>query len=181
MTEFFPLGREECRHELIPSLVKVSAQGAALWAVAGYPLLTGIDHAWREKIFQLYQQIIIFSPSLEKELIAKSFPLAQDRQRYLDFFERHAKKIIFAGYLLPRQEVVRDDEDNNLPKPPVPKGACRVAVVRGGGAVYPKIIAQAIRASDLLGKEYYLTVVAGPSTTPRNGFFYCACWEEKDQ
>ena len=74
ITEFFPLGREECRHELIPSLVKASAQGAALWAVAGYPLLTGTNNEWRQKIFKLYQQIIIFSPSLEKELIADSFP-----------------------------------------------------------------------------------------------------------
>ena len=182
ITEFFPLGREECRHELIPSLVKASAQGAALWAVAGYPLLTGEDNDWRDKILKLYQQIIIFSPSLEKELIADSFTRAKDRQRYLDFFERHAQKIIFAGYLLPRQEVVRDDEDKNLSKPPVPKGACRVAVLRGGGAYFPKIIAQAIRASDLLGKEYYLTVVAGPATTPQEwDFFATLVGKKKDQ
>ena len=165
ITEFFPLGREECRHELIPSLVKASAQGAALWAVAGYPLLTGTDHQWRQKVIELYKQIIIFSPPLEKELIAGSFSRVQDRQRYLEFFQRHAQKIIFGGYLLPRQEVVHDDQDINLPKPPVAKGACRVAILRGGGAYFPKLIAQAIRASDLLGKEYYLTVVAGPSTT----------------
>jgi len=172
ITEFFPLGREECRHELIPSLVKALAQGAALWAVAGYPLLTGTNNEWRQKIFKLYQQIIIFSPSLEKEHIADSFTRAQDRQRYLDFFERNAQKIIFAGYLLPQQEVVRDDEDENLPKAPVPRGACRVAVLRGGGAYFPKVIAQAIRASDLLGKEYYLTVVAGPSTTLQEWDFF---------
>jgi predicted glycosyltransferase len=172
ITEFFPLGREECRHELLPSLLKASAQGAALWAVAGYPLLTGEDNDWRDKILKLYQQIIIFSPSLEKELIAGSFTRVKDRQRYLDFFERHAQKIIFAGYLLPRQEVVRDDEDKNISKPPVPQGACRVAVLRGGGAYFPKIIAQAIRASDLLGKEYYLTVVAGPATTSQEWHFF---------
>ncbi len=172
ITEFFPFGHEECRHELIPSLVKASVQGAALWAVAGYPLLTGQNSEWREKIFKLYQQIIIFSPSLEKELIADSLPRADDRQRYLDFFERNAKKIKFAGYLLPHQEVVRDDEDVNLPKPRIPLGACRVAVLRGGGAVYPKVIAQAIRASDLLGKGYYLTVVGGPSTTSQEWYFF---------
>ncbi len=172
ITEFFPLGREECRHELISCLVKASLQGAALWAVAGYPLLTGEDNDWRDKILKLYQQIIIFSPSLEKEFIAGSFTREHDRQRYLDFFERHAQKIIFAGYLLPRQEVVRDDEDVNYPKPPVPKDACRVAVLRGGGAYFPKVIAEAILASDLLGKEYYLTVVAGPATTPQEWYFF---------
>lgn len=174
ITEFFPLGREECRHELIPSLVKVSRQGAALWAVAGYPLLTGTNNEWRQKILKLYQKIIIFSPPQEKGYIADSFPRPQDRQRYLDFFERNAPKITFAGYLLPRQEVVvfRQDVNERLLKPPVPQGACRVAVVRGGGAVYPNIIAQAIRASDLLGNEYYFTVVAGPSTTPQEWYLF---------
>lgn len=172
ITEFFPLGWEECRHELIPSLVKASAQDTALWAVAGHPLLTGTNNEWRDKIFKLYQQVIIFSPVLEKELMADSFLLARDRQRYLNFFERNARKIIFAGYFLPQQEVVRDDEDKDFVKPPVPQGACRVAVVRGGGAFYPKVIAQAIRASDLLGKEYYLTVVAGPSTTLQEWCFF---------
>ena len=164
ITEFFPLGREECRHELIPSLIKGSAQDTALWAVAGYPLLTGADNEWRQQIIKLYQKIIIFSPSLEKDRIADSYTRGKDKQEYLDFFKRHEQKIIFAGYLLPQQELVRDDDENIL-KPPVPKGACQVAVLRGGGAVYPKVIAQAIRASDLLGKGYYLTVVAGPSTT----------------
>jgi len=167
ITEFFPLGWEECRYELIPSLVKASSQDTAVWAVAGHPLLTGTDHGWRDKILEFYQKIIIFSPVLEKELIAGSFPLARDRQRYLNFFEKNARKIIFAGYLLPRQEVACDDEDKDLFKFSVPRGVCRVAVVRGGGAFYPKVIAQAIRASDLLGKEYCLTVVAGPSTTPQ--------------
>ncbi len=172
ITEFFPLGREECRHELLPSLVQVSLQGATVWAIAGYPLLTGAHNEWRQKICKLYQQIIIFSPALEKDLIANSFARAYDRQRYLDFFKRNARKIIFAGYLLPRQEVVREDENTHLSKPSVPQGACRVAVLRGGGAYYPKLIAQAVRASDLLGEEYYLTVVAGPSTTPQEWHFF---------
>jgi predicted glycosyltransferase len=173
ITEFFPLGREECRHELIPSLIKASRQGSALWAVAGYPLLTGADDQWREKIFKLYQKIIIFSPPVEEKYIAEAIPLAGQRRKYLEFFKRHAKKIVFAGYLLPRQEVVRGDEAD-LHKPPVPRGACRVAVLRGGGAVYPKVIAQAIRASDILGTEYYLTVVAGPSTTAKEWAFFRA-------
>ena len=181
ITEFFPLGREECRHELIPSLVKASNQGAVLWAVAGYPLLTGTDYGWRRKILGLYQRIIIFSPSLEKKLIADSLPCADAKKEYLDFFERYASKIIFAGYLLPQQEVVKipspfvgrvREGEINLSQLSISKGACRVAVLRGGGAYFPKVIAQAIRASDRLGKEYYLTVVAGPSTTSEEWDFF---------
>ena len=172
ITEFFPLGREECRHELIPSLVQASAQGSSLWAVAGYPLLTGTNNGWQEKIVKLYQKIIIFSPAIEKDFIANSFSSKDEKHKYLEFFEDNAHKIIFAGYLLPQQEVVQDDGDVNLPKPPVPKGACRVTVLRGGGAYYPKLVAEAILASDLLGKEYYFTVVAGPSTTAKEWFFF---------
>jgi predicted glycosyltransferase len=174
ITEFFPLGREECRHELIPSLAKASAKGAALWAVAGYPLLTGKDNEWRRKIIKLYQKVIIFSPVLEKEFIADSFSKPGDKREYLGFFEQNAAKIVFAGYLLPCQEVVRIHADENPPKPPVPKGACRVAVLRGGGAYFPKIIAQAIHASELLGKDFYLTAVAGPATTPKEWHFFTA-------
>ena len=166
MTEFFPFGREECRHELIPVLAKASAQGLHLLGIVGYPLLTGKDHEWRHKILKLYKQIIILGPSREKESIAALLTPGV-RQRYLGFFEENAPKIKFAGYLLPEQEVVGDEDDEYFPKPPVPKGACRVAVVRGGGAYYPKLIATAILAGDVLGKEYYLTVVAGPSTTPQ--------------
>jgi len=179
ITEFFPLGHEECRHELILSLVEASRQRSALWGLAGYPLLIGINNEWRQKILKLYQKIIIFSPSLEKELIADSFLRARDRQKYLDFFERNARKIVFAGYLLPKQEVVRDDGKGHLSKPPVVKGACRVTVLRGGGAVYPKVIAQAIRASDLLGKGYYLTVVAGPATTSQEWSFFTTLVAQK--
>ena len=172
MTEFFPLGWSECRHELIPSLVKASRQGGVLWAVAGYPLLVGMDEEWREQILKLYQKIIIFSPPFEKDFLADSFTRPADKRKYLDFFDRHAPKITFAGYLLPRQEVILDDEDLNLPKPPIPKGVCKLAVLRGGGAVYPKVIAQAIRASDQLGKDYYVTVVAGPSTTMQEWYLF---------
>jgi predicted glycosyltransferase len=172
ITEFFPLGREECRHELIPPLIKASAQGAVLWAVAGYPLLTGKNNGWREKIFKLYQQIIILSPSSEKDFIADVLTCEKDRQEYLDFLKRHEQKIIYAGYLSPRQEVVFDDEFVKLSKPPIPLGVCRVAVLRGGGAYFPKLIAEAIRASDLLGKDYYFTVVAGPSTTEQEWYFF---------
>jgi len=179
ITEFFPLGREECRHELIPSLLKARSRGSALWAIAGYPLLTGKDQDWREKIIKLYQKIIIFSPPQEQKFIADTISVPKEKREYLDFFEEHASKITFAGYLLPRQELMRDHEDENLPKPPVPKGACKVAVLRGGGAYFPKLIAQAIRASDLLGKDYYLTAVAGPSTTSQEWFLFATLVAKK--
>lgn len=149
ITEFFPLGREECRHELIPMLIKASAKRVALWAVAGYPLLVGDGQGWRDQITKLYQKILIFAPSMEKEAMAAAYPQGSYRQCFLDFFTQHAAVIEFAGNLLPEGRTVTYEEDVNIPKPPVPPGACRIAVVRGGGAVYPKIVAEAIRAGDV--------------------------------
>jgi predicted glycosyltransferase len=180
LTEFFPLGREECRHELIPALAKGFAEGVELWGVAGYPLLIGTGDGWREKILKLYQKIVIFAPLIEKDMIAASILEPQERERYHDFFKRHEQKIKFAGYLLPEGGIINYKEDANSSKPPIPRGACRVAVVRGGGAYYPKIIAEAIRASDLLGEEYYLTVVAGPSTTLEEWYFFSTLMTKKE-
>ncbi len=87
LTEFFPLGREESRHELIPALLKASAQGAKIWAVAGYPLLVGKGNGWREKILELYQKIIIFAPLREKDMMAASYSNERDRKDYNDFFQ----------------------------------------------------------------------------------------------
>jgi predicted glycosyltransferase len=179
MTEFFPLGRDECRHELIAPLVKASKQGAAVWGIAGYPLLTGTDPQWRETILKLYQKIVIFSPPEEKQCMVDAISDKDERTRYLEFFERNASKITFAGYLLPQQAVVSDDVDGNHPRPPVPPGACQVAVVRGGGAYHPKLIADAILASDVLGKEYYLTIVAGPSTTAKEWYLFSSLASKK--
>jgi predicted glycosyltransferase len=153
-------------------LLKASAQGAKIWAVAGYPLLVGKGSGWREKILELYEKIIIFAPLLEKDMMAASYSNERDRKDYNDFFERHKDKIVFAGYLLPQGDVLNYKDDVNIPKPAMAPGACQVAVVRGGGAYYPKIIAEAIRASEFLGKEYYFTVIAGPSTTPEEWYFF---------
>ncbi len=174
ITESFPCGRQEYRYELIPALIKASLQGCVLWGVVGYPLLIGEERPWRDKILKLYTRIIIFAPSMEKELMAASLSHATDRKTHFEFFERHSSKITFAGYLLPQQAVVRDDEDENIPKPLVPREAHRVTIVRGGGVVYPKLIAEGIRASDLLGGRYYFTVVAGPSTTPQEWYFFAS-------
>lgn len=166
ITEYFPLGHEENRFELIAPLIKARSLGATIWGVAGHPLVTGDAQGWREKILKPYQRIIILSPQIEKDKIASTYALPQMKQNYLKFFERHAKKISFSGYLLPQQDVVRDDSIARKSHRPIPKNTCRVTVVRGGGAYYPKLIADAILAGDKLGKTYHLTVIAGPSTTP---------------
>jgi predicted glycosyltransferase len=180
ITEFFPLGREESRFEIIPTLIQASKQGTAIWGVAGYPLLIGIqDHNWRQKILKLYQRILIFSPSQEKQYIAASFRQEDDRRNYLSFFEKNKSKIVFAGYFLPRGEIVTKDKVHVSTRLPVSANARRVTVVRGGGAYYPKIIVEAIRASELLGKEFQWTIIAGPSTSAREWPIFSALAKKK--
>lgn len=165
ITEFFPLGREESRHELMPALVKAAARGTQLWAVAGYPLLTGSGGGWRQKICALYHKIIILSPSMEKDQIEDSLPEGNEKEQYKEFFKTNARKIEFAGYILAKAKTLDLATREGSTKIDLAHDVCRVAVVRGGGAYYPKIIAEAIRASELLGQGYHFTIVAGPSTT----------------
>lgn len=165
ITEFFPLGMCESRFELLPSLIKLSKARTQLWAVAGYPLVVDSDGDWRERIWKLYQKIIIFSPENEKDALAKTFRSKDDRRKYLSFFQSHEKQISFAGYLLARQKVVKDNLHENIRIPKLRTGVKRVTVVRGGGIYYPKMIVDAIYASDLAGEEFYFTVIAGPATT----------------
>lgn len=92
ITEFFPLGWEECRHELISSLIKLSLQKATVCAVSGFPLITGTNYEWRDRILKLYQRVIILSPIREKEFMADTFIHKLESKRYLDFFERNEQK-----------------------------------------------------------------------------------------
>ena len=84
ITEFFPLGWEECRHELIPSLVRCASQDTALWAISGHPLVAGSNFEWREKILKLYQKIIILCPVLEKKFFAEFHVRKNERQMLMN-------------------------------------------------------------------------------------------------
>ncbi|MBL8014019.1 MAG: hypothetical protein JNN05_09250 [Candidatus Omnitrophica bacterium] len=179
ITELFPLGREEARHELIPVLMEASRQGTVLWAIAGYPLLTDPVGAWREKVMDFYQQILILSPRMEKDYLVRTLPFPEQRQKYLGFYRKYHDKISFHGYLLPSLAIVNGDTDQRINSKPKVRDVCRVTVVRGGGVCYPKVIAQAIRASDVLGEKYFFNVVAGPSTTDQEWSLFCSLVDKK--
>lgn len=162
VTEYFPLGRSLATEELMPVLIELYRRHVPIYGIAGYPLLTGPTGVYREFFLRLYKKIFIFSPKVEKEYIAEFMPTGTARDDYLDFFRKYKKKVVFCGYLVPKNPVLKRKA-----------GAAgfryqkkiHIAVVRGGGAYAPQIIISAIKASDLLGTGYEFIIITGPSTT----------------
>ncbi len=162
VTEFFPLGRGECRDELLPSLMALSSQKVPLFSIAGYPLLTARRGRSLDFILSLYQRIFILCPRIEMDYMSGLYPAGIGRRAYREFFKKNERKVVFTGYLVPEAPAIKPGEGK---AGFVRKGVVRVAVVRGGGAYYPQIIAAAIKASDISGDGYEYIFVAGPSTT----------------
>jgi len=159
ITETFPFGRRECAPELGPVLKALQKKDVPLAAVAGYPLLTGAPAGWRDPLMAFYDRAFIFSPPAERDYLAAFYPAGAARRAYVNFFKEQAHRISFAGYLDPRDTAVAE-----IPRT---DGKVRVAVVRGGGAYYLSLIVEALKAGDLLGDAFALTVLAGPSTTDK--------------
>ena len=164
ITETFPFGRRECAPELGPVLRALKADGAALAAVAGYPLLTGDPLDWRAPFMGLYDKAFIFSPPAEKDYLASFYPAGARRRAYRQFFDEQARRVRFSGYLC--------SSEKRMVSAPAEAARVRVAVVRGGGAYYPSLITEALRAGDILGPAFALTVVAGPSTTDKEWLLF---------
>ncbi len=163
ITETFPLGHDACRYELIPSLVDAARGGSRIWSIAGYPLLTGKSQNWKNKVMGLYEKIFICCPQEEKIWLREFMPNSKQRIEHQEFFDRYAAKINFIGYFLPQGQLIHDKitKFNSTET----KFSHKVLVLRGSGAVYPKLIAQAILASDDLPEYFEMTIVTGPATT----------------
>ncbi|MBF0595181.1 MAG: hypothetical protein HQL22_09460 [Candidatus Omnitrophica bacterium] len=162
ITEYFPLGRGECRDELLPVLTALFRQKVSLLSIAGYPLLTGFKGRWRDLILKMYQRVLILCPEIEMDYIAGCYPAGSARRSYREFFKKNKDKVVFTGYLVPEAPVIVPGRGR---AGFATRGRVRVAVMRGGGAYYPQIIATAIKASDLLGDGYEFVLVTGPSTS----------------
>jgi predicted glycosyltransferase len=163
-TEYFPLGRLSLRLELWPSLVYLAKQGKNIYSVAGYPLMAEGTPSQREALLKFYRRVFVHCPVMEKKYIADTYETSRERQVYRAFFERHEKKIRFTNYLPPPPLPFVSDRDERIT---LKKGAVNILVARGGGAYYPKILTAALEASDILGDDFFFTLIAGPATTEK--------------
>lgn len=161
-TEFFPLGRNVCKYELLPTLAYIATQKKKLFSSAGYPVIPADSVFDLDKFSRLYDKIFIHSPYMEMHYVSATYNSRQEKKRYLDIFSRLSEKIVFTNYLLPVQFVFADEQDNHAA---LRKGKTNILITRGAGAYHPNIVSAVIEASDMFGDEFNFVIIAGPSTS----------------
>lgn len=184
ITEFFPFGRADYSPELLPALRHLRQRGKKICASIGYPFLVQIYNLARSAdmdltmlLIGLYDQLLIHTPlQLENSYLRTVLAKPELQTGYDRFFERIRDKTIYTGYVLPAEDPCPPQVlDRTTPEP------YHIVVSRGGGAVYPNIIACAIRAHKYLGEKYRLTIACGPSTTPEEKKLFEACLSLSDR
>ncbi|MEK6646226.1 MAG: glycosyltransferase [Candidatus Firestonebacteria bacterium] len=160
-TEFFPLGRNICKYELLPTLAYIARHKKKLFSSAGYPVIPADSAFDIDKFSRLYDKIFIHSPRMEMHYISGTYNSRQEKKRYLDIFSRLSEKIVFTNYLLPVQFDFADKQNNHAT---LCKGKTNILITRGAGAYHLNIVAAAIKASDMFGDEFNFVIITGPST-----------------
>ena len=170
LTEFFPFGRQDYTPELLPAIHYLHASGCRIYASIGYPcsvdLIDGQNKSLattRAQIISLYDKLFIHTPeNVENIYFQKTLPTKILRQQYLDFFKAIAGKTVYTGYIVPARPEQTRQRASLLPQK---HGQHTVVVSRGGGAVYPGVIVNAIKAQQLLGDNFRFIIACGPSTS----------------
>lgn len=161
MTEYFPLGRNICKYELLPALYFLKKNRKRIISAAGYPVISGISIKDFNTLLKFYDKVYIHSPYIEYEYISGSYKDKRQKNEYADIFKKNFDKIVFTGYVVSdrlkftEEKEVTEYQNNKI----------NILVTRGAGAYYPAIIKASIKASELLGNDYYFVIVAGPSTS----------------
>lgn len=156
VTEFFPLGRRDCRAELLPALAEARRLGVRTAASAPMPYFSAHGRDLPELLADcgLYDRILVHSPAgADLPYMAKAVALERrvSREAFLSFFKELGGKAVFTGWLLPP------------PARPARKGRF-VLVTRGGGSTSDGLVEAAIGAAPLVGLPFL--IIAGTSTPP---------------
>ncbi len=171
LTEFFPFGRQDYIPELLPALQALHHQGTRIHASIGYPccvdLIDGQNKdlaSTRAGIIALYDKLLIHTPEgLENSYFQKTLSTPTLQKNYARFYRAIASKTVHTGYIVPSRP------GRTLQRAALTRkisGGYSVIVSRGGGAVYPRVILNAIKAQKILGRKYRFILALGPSTTP---------------
>lgn len=184
ITEFFPFGRADYTPELLPALRHLRQCGKRIYASIGYPFLVQIYNLARSgdmdltiHLIGLYDQLLIHTPpQLENSYLRTVLAKPELQTGYDQFFEHIRNKTTYTGYVLPTEDSC-PSQIINWPHP----APYHIVISRGGGAVYPNIIACAIRAHKHLGEKYRMTIACGPSTTPEEKKLFEACLSSADR
>lgn len=162
ITEFFPFGRRECLHEVLPLLKYFKLTKTKIYASLGIPYFTHSKADLGEllSICSLYDRIYIHCPEcLDKDYIAKSIEIEKriSKKDFLSVFDSLKKKIHFTGYVI-NSDCVRHGV---LLKKPY------ILVNRGGGTTSERIIEYALQASRSFS-HYTFLIVNGPGASQQD-------------
>ncbi len=158
LTEFFPFGRSEGKYELYPFILwmRKTMPETKICASIGYPAL---DLNRTEEILEYskgFDRLFIHTPEIEYEYMKVA--LKEKAEEYVNFFRKLKGKIIFTGYVFSEKEKKKIKREMHKKI---------VLVSRGGGVVYPGIIAKSIMSLRFLGNEYFMFVCYGPASTKK--------------
>lgn len=176
ITEYFPLGRNICKYELLSVLYHFAKTHKKAISSVGYPVVSKESIKGLDRLLKFYKKIFIHSPRIEVDYIADSYKEKKEKDEYLKIFEKHSNKIIFTGYIIPLQLSFHNENKEALK---FRKNKINILVTRGAGAYYPDIIASSIKASDILGKDFYFIIVAGPSTSYKEENYFKGLMNKK--
>ena len=158
LIEFFPFGRSEGKYELYPFILwmRKVMPDTKICASIGYPALDLNRAGEILEYSERFDRIFIHTPEIEYEYMKAA--LKEKAEEYVNFFRKLKEKITFTGYVFPeneKKEIKRNMQNRT------------VLVSRGGGVVYPGIIAKSMMSLKFLGDGYFMIVCYGPASTER--------------
>lgn len=169
LTEFFPFGRHKYLPELLPTLQHLHKKKIRIMASIGYPLIMELESLNNKNsrtlvkaMFRFFSRFLIHTPpELETHYIAQSFQSEGLSRSYTEILHRLKKRTIYTGYIFPERII------SGGAALPMNTRTNYITVSRGGGSVYPKLIAAAIRAQRHLDRNISTIIACGPATTSK--------------
>lgn len=169
ITEFFPFGRMECFLELFGILLALKKRKVKILASVGYPNFAPEHLKDKGRFFdlvRLYDRIFIHTPpEFENPYYLKAMEHSPLKKEYATLLSGLEKKIEYTGYIFPLVSAQAGPRKGE-------RGKKMILVSRGGGTVYPKLIAGAILSKRYLDDSYSFFIAAGPATSEKQMEFF---------
>ncbi len=173
ITEFFPFGREESKHEIIPLLNFLKNKSVKIYASVGYPYVVSDSIKVALGCYDLYDKILIHvPPDTEENIFAENIENDNFRKLYQKFFKIISGKVFYTGYIIPFNTQVKQSKIEEIREKLDAKRKVLVVASRGGGVICPKIITSSILARKYLSKDYTFIVIPGPVSSDKEIAFF---------
>jgi len=142
-----------------------------IYASVGQPYFVLKDTMVLLDLCSVYDKILIHTPpGVDLPYFARVISEEHriSKREFLSFFDKISKKIIYTGYIVPKE--LKDMERKKSRKSKI-----SIFVSRGGGVVYPKIITSSILSARYFPLDFHFHIVAGPSTSLKENMVFKKC------